>query len=159
MEDLSPTPVFALDCSSMAPPARSRKKRLITATLIAGSLIVLIGWYVLAFNYDYGTLAGVYVLDQAGERCVLSLRADHTFVEELSKAGDVQKSYGTWHRYGEAHVSFSQEFLRVSGQELNASGESHGEFEKSLGLFPVLTLAPLPNGPQFRRRLRLGYPQ
>lgn len=30
---------------------------------------------------------------------------------------------------------------------------SHGEFEKRLGLFPVLTLAPLPEGPQFRKRL------
>jgi hypothetical protein len=95
----------------------------------------------------------VYVLDQAGERCVLTLRKDHTFLEELNKSSNIQRATGTWHRYGEAHVSFSQEFLKVSGQQLNASGEAHGEFEKRAGLFPMLTLAPLPDGPEFRKRL------
>lgn len=84
---------------------------------------------------------------------MLNLRADHTFAEEFKNSGDVQRATGTWHRYGQAHVSFSRKFLKVSGQELNASGEAHGEFAKSLGLFPVLTLAPLPNGLEFRRRV------
>jgi hypothetical protein len=52
----------------------------------------------------------------------------------------------------EAHVSFSSEFLKVSGQELDAAGEAHGQFDKTLGLLPYLTLAPLPDGPAFRRK-------
>ena len=61
---------------------------------------------------------------------------------ERRGSGSVRKAEGTWHRYGESHVSFSQTFLTVSGQELNGSGEAHGEFEKRLGIFPVLTQAP-----------------
>jgi hypothetical protein len=50
-------------------------------------------------------------------------------------------------------VSFSGEFLRLSGEEMNAAGEAHGEFERTLGIFPVLVLAPLPDGPRLNKRL------
>jgi hypothetical protein len=129
---------------------RNRRLISIAAVLLVG---LFLSWYYAAANYDYDALAGVYILDRNGERCVLSLRSNHTFTEELTSAGTLQKAEGTWHRYGESHVSFSMEFLRVSGEELNASGESHGEFEKRLGLFTVLTLAPLPNGPEFHKRI------
>ena len=112
-----------------------------------------VAWYYVAANYDYDALAGVYVLDRNGERCLLDLQPDHSFKEELTHAGTFQRVAGTWHRYGQSHVSCSHEFLKVSGQELNAGGEAHGQFEKRLGLFPVLTLAPLPDGPEFRKRL------
>jgi hypothetical protein len=115
--------------------------------------VLFVGWYAIAANYDYGALAGVYVLDHSGEKCVLDLRADRTFTEVLVHSGYIQRAAGTWYRYGQSHVSFSHEFLKVSGQELNASGEAHGEFEKTMGFFPVLTLAPLPDGPNFRKRL------
>jgi hypothetical protein len=131
-----------------------RNKRLISIAVIAFAVIVLfVAWYYVAANYDYRALAGVYVFERNDERCVLDLRSDRTFKEQLSYSGDVRNAEGTWHRYGESHVSFSQPFLKVSGQELNASGEAHGEFEKRLGLFPVLTLAPLPDGPRLRKRL------
>ena len=132
---------------------RLNKRRVTVAVLALLALILFIGWYAVAANFDYSSLAGVYVLNQNGEVCVLALRSDRSFTEELTQSKNIQRATGTWHRYGQAHVSFSREFLRVSGQELNASGEAHGQFEKSLGLFPVLTLAPLPNGPQFRKRL------
>src|SRR5215471_7548808 len=123
-------------------------KRLVS---IAIAMFVAIGlfasWYYIAANYDYGALAGVYIFERNGERCLLDLRADRSFKEQLSSSGNIRQAEGTWHRYGESHVSFSQTFLTVSGQELNASGETHGDFEKRLGLFLVLTLAPLPEGP------------
>jgi hypothetical protein len=134
--------------------AEMRKNRLIAAVALLFLLAVLFaGWYAIAADYDYGALAGVYVLDQNGERCVLDLRPDRSFTEELVLSGNLQRDTGTWHRYGESHVSFSRGFLKVAGQEMNASGEAHGDFEKRLGLFPILTLAPLPNGPKLRRRL------
>jgi hypothetical protein len=46
----------------------------------------------------------------------------------------------------------SKEFLKLSGQEFNALGEAHGQFEKSLGLVPYLTLALLPDGPTLRKK-------
>lgn len=109
-------------------------------------------WYVYA-NNDYGALAGTYVFDKNEEKCTLYLRPDRTFEQELSRSGGTQEAQGHWHRYGQAHVSFSNEFLKLSGEELNASGEAHGQFDKTLGIFPTLTLAPLPNGPRFHRKL------
>jgi hypothetical protein len=108
-------------------------------------------WYVYASN-DYADLAGTYVFEGNGERCTLYLRSDRTFAQELSRSGEVQKSQGRWHRYGQSHVSFSGEFLKLSGEEMNASGEAHGQFDKTLGIFPTLTLAPLPDGPTFHRK-------
>ncbi|WP_213804817.1 hypothetical protein [Granulicella sp. dw_53] len=113
-----------------------------------------VGWYSIAANYDYGALSGTYTINRNGEQCTLHLRPDQTFTEELKREGVAQqKAEGRWRRYGQAHVSFSGEFLKVSGQELNASGEAHGQFDKALGLFLSLTLAPLPDGPTFRKKL------
>jgi hypothetical protein len=98
------------------------------------------------------TLAGTYIFSGNGETCTLYLGRDSTFVQELSRFGHIERSEGHWHRYGQAHVSFSNEFLKLSGEELNAEGQAHGQFEKTLGLFPTLVLAPLPNGPRFRRK-------
>ena len=110
-------------------------------------------WWSVASDYGYGALAGTYVFRGNGERCILYLGSDRTFRQELSRGGEVKKSQGRWVRYGEAHVLFSNEFLRVAGEELNASGEAHGEFDRVFGLFPILVLAPLPGGPRFHRNL------
>jgi hypothetical protein len=131
---------------------RGNKRTIFIAATIA-FIGLFVAWYHTAANYDYDALAGVYVFERNDERCVLDLRPDRTFQEQLSRSGSVRTAEGTWHRYGESHVSFSQTFLTVSGQELNASGEAHGEFEKRLGLFPMLTLAPLPDGPRLHKRL------
>ncbi len=117
------------------------------------SIVLFWIWYSVAANYDYGALAGTYVFHGDGETCALYLRPDRTFVQELNRSGDIQKSQGHWDRYGLSHMSFSNEFLKLSGEELNADGQAHGQFDKTLGIFPTLTLAPLPNGPQFHRKL------
>jgi len=115
-------------------------------------LILFWGWYIVAANYDYNALAGTYVFDGNREQCTLYLRRDRTFVQELGRSGETQKSQGHWNRYGQSHVSFSHEFLKLSGEEMNAEGQAHGQFDKTLGIFPTLVLAPLPNGPKFRKR-------
>jgi hypothetical protein len=116
-------------------------------------IILFCVWYSVAANYDYGALAGTYIFHGNGETCTLYLRPDRTFVQDLSRSGEIQKSQGRWDRYGEAHVSFSSEFLKLSGEEMNANGQAHGQFDKTLGIFPTLVLAPLPNGPQFHKKL------
>jgi hypothetical protein len=124
-----------------------------SALCILLSIILFVTWFNVAANYDYGALAGKYVFHGNGETCILYLRPDRTFLQELSRSGEIQRSQGDWERYGQSHVSFSSEFLKVSGEQVNASGQAHGEFEKRLGVFPVLVLTPLPNGPTFHRRL------
>ena len=125
-------------------------------SMIAGGP-VLMGlfflWYDVAANFDYNSLSGTYTYENNVEAASLFLNPDQTFVERLNRSGHIQEVKGHWRRYGEAHASFSSEFLLLQGQEPNASGEAHGEFDKTLGLFPKLILAPLPNGPTLRRKL------
>jgi len=110
-------------------------------------------WWMVASDYDYAALAGTYVFDGKEETCTLYLRSDRTFVQELSQAGETRRSQGHWHRSGEAGVDFSSEFLRLSGEEMNGRGEAYGWFQKVLGLFPTLDLAPSPGGPRLHKRL------
>jgi hypothetical protein len=117
------------------------------------AIVLLCGWYAVAANYDYRALAGTYVLTSNGEKCTLKLRSDQTFSQEIDRSGNLQIVRGQWRRYGESHVSFSSEFLKLPGQELNESGEAHGQFDKTLGILPFLVLAPLPNGPTLRKHL------
>jgi hypothetical protein len=120
-----------------------------------GLLLVLVLfelWYSHAANYDYSALSGTYTFDRDSDKCTLHLRRNQTFSEELNRGGVVQKAEGRWRRYGKAHVSFSGEFLIVSGQKLDAAGEADGQFDKKLGLFPYITLAPLPDGPTFHKK-------
>jgi hypothetical protein len=117
------------------------------------SLVLFWVWYSAYADNGYGALAGTYIFDGNGEKCTLYLRPDRTFTQELSRSGKVQESHGQWNRYGQAHVSFSSEFMKLSGEDMNAQGQAHGQFDKTLGLFPTLTLAPLPSGPTFRREL------
>jgi len=109
-------------------------------------------WYSVASNYSYSAVAGTYVFHANGESCTLYLSPDQTFVQELSRSGESERSQGRWHRYGQSHVSFSAEFLKISGEETNAAGETHGEFERVLGIFPKLVLAPVPGGPSFHKK-------
>ncbi len=111
------------------------------------------GWYVVAADYDYPALSGTYVFSGGGEECTLNLRSDGTFTEDLTQQGQRRSTKGTWHRYGLGHVSFSNDFVTLPGQKLNGNGQSHGQFGKTLGFFPTLTLAPIPGGPVLRRRL------
>ncbi len=120
---------------------------------VLSAIVLLCGWYAVAANYDCQALAGTYILTGNGEKCTLKLRSDQTFSEEIYRSGNLQIVRGHWHRYGESHVSFSSEFLKLPGQELNESGEAHGQFDKTLGILPFLVLAPLPNGPTLRKHL------
>lgn len=130
-----------------------KKKRLLIRLTAAGFsfAVVFCLWYSIAANYDYGALAGTYRFHGNEEICMLRLEADGTFQQEIARSGGSSKSQGHWHRYGLWHVSFSGEFQILPGEELNAAGEAHGQFEKFLGIFPELVLAPLANGPKFHR--------
>jgi hypothetical protein len=38
----------------------------------------------------------------------------------MDYSGNRQTVQGQWHRYGESHVSFSNQFIKVPGEDLNA---------------------------------------
>src|ERR1700745_166114 len=96
-------------------------------------IALFFGWYVVAADYDYRALAGTYVGAGNGAKHTLKLASDHTFSDEIDDSRNRRMVQGQWRRYGESHLSFSNQFIKVPGQELNAAGEAHGQFEKTLG--------------------------
>src|SRR5437867_2547368 len=113
---------------------RQMKMKWLAYIVGAPVLVVMlyVVWYCIAANNDYAGLSGTYTLSRNGEKCTLYLRPDQTFTEELNWGGVAQEAQGRWNRYGLAHVSFSKEFLTLSGEELDASGEAHGQFDRTL---------------------------
>jgi hypothetical protein len=111
-------------------------------------------WYSVAADYGYSAVAGTYTLQQSGETSTLVLRSDHSFQQEVTRAGKVDRAQGNWRRIGEGGVVFSKEFLKVGGQEVRPDGEADGQVEKRcLGLLFSITLNPDPGGPTFHKKL------
>jgi hypothetical protein len=128
------------------------QRRLKIAVLIFAPIAAFVAWFYIAANYDYGALSGEYVYKTKDASCVLYLHSDTTFVQNLSDSGRLEHVHGQWRRYGQAGVSFSNEFLKLPGQEFDGSNAAFGKFDKTLGIFPKLTLAPLPGGPVFHKK-------
>ena len=106
--------------------------------------IVIVGWlgfglwFAAAYDYSDGVVSGTYHLAQNGETSTLNLKPNHSFQQVLNRSGNVQHAEGTWrHVGGFGGLSFSKEFLVVTGQELGADGYAYGDLNKLLGLFPA----------------------
>jgi hypothetical protein len=97
-------------------------------------------WFMVASDYGDSVVSGTYHLSQNGETSTLVLRPDHSFEQELNRSGKTEHAEGHWRRLGEAGISFSKEFIRVSGQEMSPDGTAFGDLHKRLGLLISLAL-------------------
>lgn len=89
-------------------------KKIVLASLLIGVLWI---WCCVAADYGYRAVSGTYTFEQGPERSTLILHRDQLFEQELKKAGQVERTHGTWRRTGEGSVVFSNDFLIVTGQE------------------------------------------
>ncbi len=131
--------------------ARIRVGWIIIATIAV--FCAAVGWYSLAADYDYRTLAGTYVFQRDGRSYTLKLYADRTFEEDFEIHGTVQVARGRWRRFGESGMALSGSFLKVPEQESGPAGENYGSFYKLFGVFPVLQLDSTSGGLRFHRKL------
>ena len=91
-------------------------------------------------NYGDSVATGKYVYDNGGEHSALILNPDHTF-EQTLRMGNVERtSEGSWRRVGEGSISFSKEFLVISGDEPEPDGTTFSDMHKALGLFVSLRI-------------------
>lgn len=128
-----------------------RTLRLVAVTIALISALVF--WYCIAADYDYSALSGMYTFQRGQEKCVLHLYENRTFVQKITAGNSKRTARGTWRRVGEGGVALSSDFLHIEGQKPGPSGENYGHFEKLAGISPVLTLDPVPGGPQFHRSM------
>jgi hypothetical protein len=97
-------------------------------------------WGTAAVNYGDSVAVGKYRFKNDGETSTLVLNPDHTF-QQAVRFGDIeQHSEGTWRRVGEGGISFSKEFLVVSGDEPEPDGTTFSDMHKTLGLFVSIRL-------------------
>jgi hypothetical protein len=134
------------------------------AIIAVTAILLFLGWYAVAANYDYGALAGTYSFHGDGVSSTLLLRADRSFHQEVTKNGSVKKADGKWYRSGQSGVNFSKEFLRVPGAKTfteefgmaygnEDDSEFCGRFDKIAGVYPILALNANAPGPTFDRKL------
>jgi hypothetical protein len=109
-------------------------------------------WYWEGENFSDRAVSGTYTFRLNGETSTLVLRPDHSFQQELDSAGTVRRAEGSWHVFGEGGIAFSEEFLKVPGEEMGASGRPYGQIENWFGIVSI-TLAPNPDGPRFHKKL------
>jgi len=104
-------------------------------------LLVCCGWWlVVAMDYGESAAVGKYRFTGNGAISTLVLKPDHTFQQDLQIGSNKQHSEGTWHRVGEGGISFSKDFIAVSGDEPSADGSTFCDMHKTLGLFLSLQL-------------------
>jgi hypothetical protein len=101
---------------------------------------LLVTWAVTALDYGDSVAVGTYWFERNGESSSLQLKPNHTFRQTWRLGSKEQHSEGTWRRVGEGGISFSKEFLPVTGDEPEPDGESFADMQKALGLFPSLKM-------------------
>ena len=112
--------------------------KVIGAVFIA--VVCLLAWATAAMDYGDGVASGTYTFEGSGESSVLVLNPNHTF-RQIRRLGNLQQqAEGTWRRVGEGGISFSKEFLIVTGDEPEPDGTTSCDMQKLLGLFPSLHL-------------------
>jgi hypothetical protein len=67
-----------------------------SAGIVVLVIALVIGWYCIAANYDYGALAGTYTFSGNSETLKLILKSDRTFQQELRHDGKLETATGTW---------------------------------------------------------------
>jgi hypothetical protein len=116
-----------------------KKSVRVTVGLIV-SFVCLFMWGAAAMNYDDSVAVGKYRFTGNGEFSTLVLKPDHSFQQDLQMGNIKRHGEGTWRRVGEGGISFSKEFLVVSGDEPEPDGTTFCDMHKTMGLFVSLRL-------------------
>lgn len=104
------------------------------------AVVCLFLWAVVVMDYGDGVASGTYTFTHGAETSTLVLKSNHTF-QQTRRIGNVQQqAVGTWRRVGQGGISFSKEFLVVTGDEPEPDGTTFCELHKFLGIFPSLRL-------------------
>jgi hypothetical protein len=135
----------------LAQEKQHKKKSVITVASVLLFLGLLVGWYVIASDYSYQAVVGIYTLKTKDANSTLILREDRTFEQTLDEHGIHKSSQGTWSRIGDGGVVFSNEFLTLPRQEPVASGEVYGAVEKAFGLFTSIHIRHNANVPVYKK--------
>jgi hypothetical protein len=115
-----------------------KSMRILTGCFLALAVFFVL-WHIVA-DYGDSVASGTYHFAQDGQTSTLVLKRDHTFQQELADQRNVKRRAGTWRRIGEGGITFSKEFLMVSGQEPDPDGSAFADMRKNYGLFVSLDL-------------------
>jgi hypothetical protein len=114
--------------------SRTRK----VAVLFIG--LFAIGWWWMGWDFSDWKVAGRYVSNSGDVHNSLQLKPDHTFEQEMIVHGQTKYASGSWRRFGQAGVAFSNSFLGASPSAVT-DNNLHGMLDSTFG-FITLTLTP-----------------
>jgi hypothetical protein len=97
-------------------------------------------WGIAAIDYSENVIPGTYHFHQGEDRCMLVVRSDHTFHQDLMHKDHSESADGTWEHEGEGGIGFSKQFLTVMGEEQEPDGTAFAEIHKTLGIFIKLEM-------------------
>jgi hypothetical protein len=94
----------------------------------------------MGWDFSDWKVAGKYVSNSSNGRNSIQLKPDHTFEQEWIANGQTKHASGSWRRFGEAGVAFSNSFLGASTAAA-ADNNVYGMLDSTFG-FITLTLDP-----------------
>ena len=109
-------------------------------------------WYWEAGDFRDSAVSGIYAIQLNGVASTLVLRPDHSFQQEVDRAGTVRRTTGNWRVLGLGTIEFSGDFQKLPGQEMHVVGSAFGYLANWFGVRSI-TLAPEASGPIFWKRL------
>ena len=108
--------------------------------LLAVLLTSLCSWWLVASDYGDAAVYGTYQFAQNGVECMVVMKPDHTFEQELMRGGTEIHALGQWRRVGEGGISFSKDFLPVPGAECEPDGSFFADIHKAFGFLVTLAM-------------------
>ena len=118
-------------------PKSTNRKRA-TVVLLVG--LFAIGWWWMGWDFSDWKVAGKYVSDSSTGHNSIRLKPDHSFEQEMTVDGQTKHASGSWRRFGQAGVAFSNSFLGASPAAI-ADNNVYGMLDSTFG-FVTLTLNP-----------------
>jgi hypothetical protein len=126
--------------------------------LLAGSIVlgvfVFAFWFFEAGNFSYENVPGTYDWRRNDQTCVLVLRPNHTFQQQLRSGSTIQNAAGTWRLFpgdSMSHIALSSEFLLLPKQASSREGTVYGHLDNLFGALSI-TFEPEPDGPVFHKK-------
>jgi hypothetical protein len=122
------------------------------AAILICLLLLAVFWWWHSWNFEDRFVVGEYVAKTEGECNVLELNSDHTFNQKVSKGDRLTvPAAGTWRRFGEAGVAFSNSFIGATPDAFT-NNNVYAMLDNTFG-FHSLTVDPQTKPLTFHKRL------
>jgi hypothetical protein len=110
-------------------------------------------WYGRRDASTSSPIAGIYVGDDEHSPSTLTMKADHTFEQTVTRDGNAMHAKGAWALNKDGDIAFSKEFLDFSGRPIAFERSASAWNPKGSNLQIVVSVKSPAGAPIFRKSL------